>query len=80
MTRLAGKVGLPTHEGRDSIDDGDLYWYGWTDNWEGRNNPSNIHNGGTCVVYLDLHARWQEYGGVVRALQDGEWDPLYANR
>lgn len=80
MATSTSKVGLLIHEGRDTIDDGDFYWYGWRDGGEGHNNPSKIHNGGTCVIFVDLHAKWQKYETVIEALCKGEWDPLHVSR
>ncbi|MCX6345390.1 MAG: prepilin-type N-terminal cleavage/methylation domain-containing protein [Armatimonadetes bacterium] len=80
MEVSASKIGLLIHEGRDTIDDGDFYWYGWRDGGEGHNNPSKIHNGGTCVLYYDLHAKWQKYETVIQALSNGDWDPLRVTR
>jgi prepilin-type N-terminal cleavage/methylation domain-containing protein len=80
MNAATSKVGLLIHEDRDTIDDGDFYWFGWTDDGEGQNRPSKIHNGGTCVLFCDLHAKWQKYETVIQALRNGEWDPLHARR
>ncbi|MCX6345382.1 MAG: prepilin-type N-terminal cleavage/methylation domain-containing protein [Armatimonadetes bacterium] len=74
------KVGLLIQEDRDSINDGDFYWYGWKDGGEGKDNPAKIHNGGTCVIFVDLHAKWQKYETVIEALCKGEWDPLHVSR
>ncbi len=72
----ASRVGLLIHEDSSTIDDGDFNWMGWAgDPDEGRNQPSNIHNEGTCVVYCDLHAEWQNYDTVIRALTNNDWDP-----
>ena len=76
----AFKVGLLIHESGDTIDDGDFYWFGWTDGGEGQNKPGSMHNGGTCILYCDLHAKWQKYESVIQALCNGDWDPLNARR
>lgn len=74
------RVGLLVHEDRDTIDDGDFNWIGWTGSEGGRNNPSQLHNGGTCVLYCDLHAKWLKYEDVMRELSSGVWDPLRTTR
>ena len=74
------KIGLLIHEDRASINDGDFYWYGWKDGVEGHDNPGSMHNGGTCILYYDLHAKWLKYETVIKALQSGEWDPLKVGR
>jgi prepilin-type N-terminal cleavage/methylation domain-containing protein len=74
------QIGLLIHEGRDTIDDGDFYWYGWKDGGEGQNNPGKMHHGGTCVLYYDLHAKWQKYETIIKVLHNGDWDPLRVTR
>lgn len=80
MEASPGYVGLLIHEDRDSIDDGDFYWVGWTDGGEGANRPGKMHHGGTCILYCDMHVKWQKYETVIRALRDNEWDPLRGRR
>ena len=80
MATASSKVGLLIHEDRDSINDGDFYWFGWRDGGEGFDNPGSMHNGGTCILYCDLHAKWQKYEAVIQALRNGEWDPLNIKR
>ncbi|MEN6355827.1 MAG: DUF1559 domain-containing protein [Armatimonadota bacterium] len=80
MAASQSKVGLLVHEDRDSIDDGDFYWFGWTDGGEGANRPGRMHNGGTCVLFCDQHAQWQKYETVITELRSGDWDPLHVRR
>ncbi len=80
MQSRSSKIGLLIQEDRDSINDGDFYWYGWKDGEEGKDNPSKIHGGGTCVLYCDLHVKCLKYETVLQALRDGEWDPLRTSR
>lgn len=75
VTARSGKIGLLLHENRTTIDDGDFYWIAWAGAEEGHNEPADVHSGGTCVVFCDLHARWQSYDAVMKALQADEWDP-----
>lgn len=70
-----GRVGLLLHEDPATINDGDFYWLGWTDGREGGDMPGRIHNGGTCVVFCDLHAKWQSFDAVAQALSNADWDP-----
>lgn len=76
----SSKVGLLIHEDRQSINDGDFYWYGWSNHREGQDRPGSMHNGGTCIVYCDLHTGWQKYEAVIQALRNREWDPLNVSR
>jgi len=69
------RVGLLIHEDTSTIDDGDFYWLGWTDDGEGQNRPAQVHNGGTCIVYVDMHAKWQSYESAIKSLRRADWDP-----
>lgn len=69
------RVGLLIHEDRSSINDGDFYWLGWANGVEGYDLPGKMHNGGTCVLYCDLHVKWQHYDTVIQALRNNEWEP-----
>lgn len=70
-----GRVGLLLHESTDTINDGDFYWLGWADGAVGLDEPADVHNGGTCVIYCDLHADWQSYDAVCQALENADWLP-----
>lgn len=70
------RVGLLIHEDSSSIDDGDFNWMRWAGVAdEGRNKPSKIHNGGTCIIYCDLHAKWEKYDSVIKELENNDWNP-----
>lgn len=70
------RVGLLIHEDGSRIDDGDFNWMRWAGNQEeGMNRPTKVHNGGTCLIYCDLHAKWQSYDAVVQELSNNDWDP-----
>ena len=70
------RVGLLVHEDISTIDDGDFNWMGWGGHpTEGYNRPSKKHNGGTCIIFCDMHARWQEYDSVMADLTKNKWDP-----
>jgi prepilin-type N-terminal cleavage/methylation domain-containing protein len=65
-------VGLLVHEDRKTINDG--YFHsgaaiGITD------KPSDVHNGGTCVLYCDMHVKWQCQNTIISAIEKGEWNP-----
>jgi hypothetical protein len=69
------RVGLLLQEDIQSIDDGDFYWAGWAYGTEGHNRPSSVHNGGTCVLFCDLHAKWQSHDSVMQDLKNLAWNP-----
>lgn len=71
--RFPTKVFLLIHEGRESIDDGCLFW-----SPGGGNIPSHCHYDGTTISYLDGHAAWQSYNALIKARSDPSqpWDPL----
>lgn len=61
---------LLIHEGRNTINDGDFNWASYID------IPTNIHNGGTTMVYIDGHAGQQSRQKMIDAAKTGVWDPL----
>lgn len=65
------RIGLLVHEDRQTIDDGTFY--GPLVGNKGR--PSRTHNGGTCVLYCDMHAKWEQYDPLVQSLVNGGWNP-----
>jgi len=73
-TNRSSRIGLLVHESPFSINDGDFYWLGWSDGIQGRDEPADVHSGGTCVLFCDLHASWQTYDAVIDALSHYGWD------
>jgi len=72
ITAPASSVGLLLQEDRSTINGG-CFDSGPT---IGINDqPTRIHNGGTCVLYCDLHAKWSAYGAVIQAIKNGDWNP-----
>ena len=65
------RVGLLVHEDRNTIDDGTFD----VGSMDATDLPSRTHNGGTCVLYCDLHVRWMNPNGLIQALNQGEWNP-----
>ena len=73
---VPSRVGFLIHEDTSTIDDGDFNWMGWAgDPEEGCNEPNVMHNGGTCLIYCDLHAKWQSHASLVLDLKNGDWYP-----
>ncbi|MGC8863816.1 MAG: hypothetical protein ACP5R5_13725, partial [Armatimonadota bacterium] len=66
--RRQSKVLLMIHEGRDTINDGDF-------NWGTFDAPSNVHDDGTTVAYVDQHARYHSYKELTTAKSSRQWDP-----
>jgi prepilin-type N-terminal cleavage/methylation domain-containing protein len=56
------------HESRAIINDGDFNWHAAQPDI-----PSNVHNGGTTLVYVDTHANWRNYGQLMDAYSQGQW-------
>lgn len=73
------QVGLLIHEDLSTLDDGDFNWGGWAGHTgggnSGHNRPGMIHNGGTCIVYCDGHARWKSYAATILDLKNDKWNP-----
>jgi prepilin-type N-terminal cleavage/methylation domain-containing protein/prepilin-type processing-associated H-X9-DG protein len=69
----ADRVGLLLHEDRETINDGDFHGP-----WEEgvvTDRPSQVHSGGTNVLFCDLHAKWYPCEALIHAITTGEWDP-----
>lgn len=69
------KVGLLLHEDIRTINDGDFNWSGWAGGPGGFDSPADVHTGGTCVIYCDLHANWSKRNAVISELEAGTWNP-----
>ena len=67
-TRLT-KMCLLIHEGRENIGNGDFH------PWGSRESVTGIHYDGTCILFADMHGRWYSKNELLRALDNGEWDP-----
>lgn len=61
------------HESRASINDGDFNWHA-----SPPDQPSNIHNGGSTVIYTDTHASWEPYGQLMTAYAQGVWSTSWS--
>ena len=62
-------VVLLIHEGRNTINDGDFMWE------VGYDLPTNIHNGGTTMVFIDGHAALKSKKALEAAQVARVWDP-----
>jgi prepilin-type N-terminal cleavage/methylation domain-containing protein len=69
------RVGLLLHEDIKTINDGDFNWSAWAGGPGGYDSPASIHTGGTCVIYCDLHAKWENKDAILAELKSDAWDP-----
>lgn len=69
------RIGMLVHEDAGTIDDGDFNSSGWANGPGGHNQPTRIHAGGACVIYCDLHAKWQSQDALLDELKSGSWNP-----
>ena len=72
--RRHGEILLLIHESRDTIDDGAFYW----DEDAVRAsmaNPTEVHGGGSNLVYLDGHVKWLTRGEIEDLRNSGIWYP-----
>jgi prepilin-type processing-associated H-X9-DG protein len=76
---VPARVGLFCEKNYDCLDEPEINWGGLAGHTDeindGFNTPSDVHNGGSNVVYCDLHARWQSYDSVIQAFKNDDWNP-----
>ena len=70
MSARQKDIVLLIHEGRDTINDGDFMWE------VGYDLPTNIHNGGTTMVFIDGHAALKSKNSLLAAQTARTWDPV----
>jgi hypothetical protein len=63
------RVLLFIHEAHSKINDGNFNWA------SGFDVPSDVHWGGTTLVYLDGHARWGSLDSLMKELHNQWWNP-----
>lgn len=62
---------LLIHEERERINDGIFQ----PKMPPGQDIPDNVHYTGTTLIYLDGHAKWDDYKALYKECDDGYWTP-----
>ncbi|HUV03979.1 MAG TPA: prepilin-type N-terminal cleavage/methylation domain-containing protein [Armatimonadota bacterium] len=69
-----GRCLLVIHEMRETLNDGSFIYYSGN-----IDRPTNIHHGGACLSYCDMHVTWQHYNALEAVRRatgaDDFWNP-----